>query len=184
MQSASYNQFLNKIVFNLPQHNLRQKWQRTVENCFTFKILFCRVNFILAGLLSLLALDYETLTSLAFRVIEKWAESVREVWGWWPSPTPQPPAPHHWGHLSRAGLLSGSHSKRLLAPEIPKCGSSLSVVRVTCLGPNGLLIADCIPSLQSFSSLSILSSLMHVRAHPLPSTQSPLLWEPPTNQPN
>ena len=184
MQSANYNQFLNKIVFNLLQHNLRQKWQRTVENCFTFKILFYRVNFILAGLLSLLALDYETLTSLAFRVTEKQAESVREVWGWWPSPTPQTPALHHCGHFSRAGLLRGSHSKRLLAPEIRKCRSSLPVVRVTCLEPNGLLIADCIPSLQSIILLSLHLELSHARACAPPAFHSEPIALGTTNEPN
>ena len=183
MQSANYNQFLNKIVFNLLQHNLRQKWQRTVENCFTFKILFYRVNFILAGLLSLLALDYETLTSLAFWVTEKQAESVREVWGWWPSPTPQTPALHHCGHFSRAGLLRGSHSKRLLAPEIRKCRSSLPVVRVTRLEPNGLLIADCIPSLQSIILLSLHLELSHARACAPPAFHSEPIALGTTNQP-
>lgn len=148
MQSANYNRFLTKIVFNLPQHNPRQKRQRTVENCLTFKILFCGVNYILAGLLSLLALDSETLTSLAFVVVKKQAESAEEV-GAMAQPPSAPAIPLGQG-------FSPGATRRCRWPLRSKSAGVRSL-RFRSLTQNltGCLqqIVPLLPS-QSFSSLS------------------------------
>lgn len=126
MPSANYNWFLNKIVFNLLQRKPRQSWQRTVENCLPLKILFFAVGFVLGGLLLLLALDQETLTSLAFIDVTKQAEYAEEVWEWCTIPS---------GYPLGTGLDTGYHRKMPLAPKIRKCRSLCSTFGITCSEP-------------------------------------------------
>lgn len=133
-----------------------------MKDCLPFKILFCGVNFILAGLLSLLALDDEALTSIGLPTREKSGRVSPGRVGVMGQSPPHPPS---------AAVVPGQAS-HWVPGETPlrseSAGSLLRVFGVTCSESNGLFIADCwVPSLQSIKLLSLSLSHFHTRAPPL-----------------